>query len=124
MLEKRRRKGLRTDVWLKLKKKLYGRWSASAKFGLLVSVFLTDIGCERCPRDPSFLRYVQKGLIIEIHQDDIHIAGPDASLEWIKDMLWGKILMKWSEVTKDGISYSHLKRHRVLTKDGLWASAT
>ncbi len=120
MLEERRRKGLRTDVWLKLEKKPYGRRNASAKYGFLVSVLLTDIGCERCPRDPSFLRHVKQELIIEIHQDDIHIAGPEASLEWIKDMLEGKILVKWSDIIKEGMRYSHLKRHRVLAKDGLW----
>ncbi len=120
MLEERRRKGLRTDVWLKLKKKHYGRRNASAKHGLFVSGLLADIGCERCPRDPSFLRHVQKEFIIEIHQDDIHITGPEASLEWIKYMLGGNIPMKWLEVIKEGMRYSHLKRHRVLTKDGLW----
>ena len=84
MLEERRRSGLRTDVWLKLNKKLYGRRNASAKHGLFDSGLLTDIGCERSPRDPSFLRHVQKGLIIEKHQDDIHIAGREASVEWIR----------------------------------------
>ena len=55
---------------------------------------------------------------MELHQDDVHVAGPPKELEKFSKDLGKNVKMKWSPVLLPGMRYSHLKNFRVIYPDG------
>lgn len=108
------------DTLFVLHKKLYGRRSASAAYGDFVAKKASDLGLSRSQREPCFYRDERTGLIVGIHQDDLHVAGREAGIVQFHATLSRDISLKRSPIIKETTRYAHLKRERLMMKDGTW----
>lgn len=68
-----------TKVVCLLRKKLYGERDAAAEFGDVVASVLLNLGFELCPQQPQFYIHRAAEVPAEVHQGDVHVAGPDQS---------------------------------------------
>ena len=114
--------GSPTVTW-RLKKQLYGRRKASQKFQEYVSKVLQTHGFERCEMMPQFHKHVERGIVLELHQDDFHAVGDAADLCWMRDQVKKNLMIKASQPIgpvfgNETLVYSHLRCERILTKDG------
>ena len=71
----------------------------------------------RCVECPCFFRS-ETGVVIELHMDDFHGAGPVEACNEIIAKLKLHLKLKVSLLMEPGVRYQHLRRHRVRTKDG------
>ena len=54
----------------------------------------------------------------EVHQDDVHAAGPEDGLYKLMKMVDQKLKMKWSKLIGPGERYSFLKNNRLVQELG------
>ena len=114
-----RKKGLDDDVVMVLLKKLYGERTASVRFEeFFSSILVEELGFDRCAAQPQFYIHRATKIALELHQDDIHGAGPPRDLLKFQQDLSEKIRMKWSPLLVNGMRYSHLKNYRVISPEG------
>ena len=118
-----RDQGLDDDVVMVLRKKLYGERDASVEFGDHFAGLFSASDFDRCPQCPQFHFHKAMQVLVEIHQDDIHMAGPDEGLVATKAIVDKQIPMKWSKLLGVGDRYSFLKNHRVVLANGTFLFA-
>lgn len=106
-----------------MRKKLYGERDASVEFGDLFAGVFMQLGFERCPQQPQFYLHRSGKVLADIHQDDVHAAGPDLELVKMMRNVSERIRMKWSELLKVGCRYAFLKNYRTITRDGVFLTA-
>eukprot|EP00971_Amphidinium_carterae_P328184 6459925-Amphidinium_carterae.1 len=103
-----------------LGRKLYGERDASVEFGNLFSSILEGAGLARCDLQPQFYR--KGSLLVELHQDDLHIVGPEEEILEVTREVDKHLTMKWSKPLCAGDRYSFLKTQRVLFEDSVFIS--
>lgn len=107
-----------------LKKKLYGERDARVVFGDLFSSVFMRVGFERSPQQPQLYFHRQRRILTEMHQHDVHAAGPDLDLIKLKKDVGKHIRVKWSGLLGAGISYSFLKPSRTMACSSLLTPST
>ena len=111
-------------VWLLLKQ-LYGRRPAPRKFSDFCSGVLTDkIGMKRCVEVPHMFYCEETEVCLEVHVDDFYAVGPgDAAGNLLKKV--GEYMTLTLEGPYDiGSTFTHLKRVRTVTAEGLYIAAS
>ncbi len=66
---------------------------------------------------PCFFQSLS-GVVIELHMDDVHGAGPLVACNKIIEQLKKRLRLKVSPPLEPEVRYQHLRRHRVRTQDG------
>ena len=97
-----------------LDKKLYGERDASVEFNEFVVSIYDEGGLSRCPQSPQFFYHPTTKVFAEVHQDDVHAAGPEDGLYKLMKMVDQKLKMKWSKLIGPGERYSFLKNNRLV----------
>eukprot|EP00971_Amphidinium_carterae_P313310 6226455-Amphidinium_carterae.1 len=105
-----------------LSRKLYGERDASTEFGDLFTEVLEGAQFVRSMLQPQFYKH-PGGVVAELHQDDIHMVGPDELLLDVSREIDKRLTMKWSKLLTVGDKYSFLKQQRVVTEDGVFLCA-
>ena len=103
-----------------LDRRLYGERDASVEFNDFQADIYEDIGFERCPQQPQFYFNRTTSVLAEIHQDDVHAAGPDDGLRRMMDLIGSRLMMKWSDLIGPGQRYSFLKNNRLVLPEGVF----
>ena len=71
----------------------------------------------RCVECPCFFQSL-KGVVIELHMDDFHGAGPLEACSEIIERLKQLLKLKVSPLLEPEVRYQHLRRHRVRALEG------
>jgi hypothetical protein len=113
----------RPTIW-KLHKVLNGRRAGAQWWLDLVQKVLTDMGFEQHAALPFFYVHRLQGLTIEVHMDDFYGTGPTTAIAWFRDEI-GKANWTTKHFNVHGTQkaeYTHLRRHRRRTNEGIWIS--
>eukprot|EP00434_Breviolum_minutum_P036168 symbB.v1.2.032038.t1/scaffold3793.1/size50245/2 len=116
-LSRQEEKGLPTDVMWKLKKEWYGRRVAGTRWVEFIAEIVVGEGFQRCSVAPWFFHHPGKRIAMEIHMDDMYGCGPRGEIEEFLKAVHKKVKMK-SQVHDKDSTWTHLKRKRVLNKNG------
>ncbi len=109
---------LPSDVTWRLRKQLPGRRTAGQRWVDHAAALLTDeLGMIRCVECPCFFQSLN-GVVIELHMDDFHGAGPLEACNEIIEKLKQHLRLWVSPLLEPEVRYQHLGRHRVRTQEG------
>eukprot|EP00971_Amphidinium_carterae_P015370 303622-Amphidinium_carterae.1 len=83
------------------------------------SVTLLNAGCERSKAQPQLYKHCELKVLVELHQDDVHLIGCEESVQRLAHAIDERISMKWSRVLEHGskMRFTFLKANRVLFSD-------
>ena len=83
------------EVVMVLKKELYGERSASIRFEEFLSgLLMNELGFEWGYPQPQFYIHRTTKVALELHQEDVHVAGPPKELEKFSMDLGKNVKMK------------------------------
>lgn len=108
-------------VW-RMVRVLFWRRKRPKSWLLFAPRVLRNPGSEQTEVQPCFLREVSRGLLVEVHMDDFHGCGPDASIEWALAELRKNMLLKHCGLLGLRAAYAHLKRNRHRSPQGVLIS--
>eukprot|EP00971_Amphidinium_carterae_P350150 6491406-Amphidinium_carterae.1 len=114
-----RERGIREDMCWRMEKVIYGRRPAATRWVEHASQKLTQRGFLSFAGAPYLFYHKEKEVVLELHMDDYYGTCPESSLAWMERVLGEDIKLK--RFVKHGLEtrYSHLKRERVRTAEGL-----
>ena len=104
------------DVMWRLRNQLPGRRAAGQRWVDHAADLLTDEGMTRCVECPCFFQSLN-GVVIELHMDDFHGAGPLEACSKIIEQLKKHFRRKVSPLLEPEVRHQLLRRHRVMTLD-------
>ncbi|CAK0869723.1 unnamed protein product [Prorocentrum cordatum] len=105
--------GKSTDIYWKLKRQLPGRRTAAPGWvEHMAGILMGEMRMARCEMAPQFFYSSETGVVVELHMDDLHMAGPKGALEGFRDELGQHVTFSGGEIHEYGTTYEHLKRLR------------
>eukprot|EP00435_Cladocopium_sp_Y103_P020520 s28_g5.t1 len=108
------------EVW-RLKVEWYGRRIAGQSFVEWAASHLSAEDFKRCLAAPWLFFNSTTGVVMEVHMDDFYATGPLHHLQALEVALKKRIKMKTViHPMEEGVQFSHLKRTRLITKDGIF----
>ncbi|CAK0835553.1 unnamed protein product [Prorocentrum cordatum] len=99
-----------TDIYWRLKKQLPGRRKAAPGWVEHMAGILADeMPMARCEVAPQFFYNSETEVVVELHMDDLRMAGPRGALEGFRDELGQHVTFSGGEIHEYGTTYEHLK---------------
>jgi hypothetical protein len=107
------------SVRWRLRKQLAGRRKAPQKWLDFASSVLDRHDWQRCVAIPYLFRHPATSSVMEVHMDDFHATGPPEFLPELFEDLKSEFLLKTEGPFGVGDTYTHLKRVRTRTSEGV-----
>ena len=108
------------QVW-QLKVEWYGRRIAGQSFVEWAAQHLSEEDFKRCVAAPWLFYNSTTGVVMEVHMHDFYATGPVHHLQALEVASKKRIKMKTViHPMEEGVQFSHLKRTRSITKDGIF----
>ena len=85
-----------------------------------MKIFVGELKMVQCMDQPCFFRDDVNDVVLELHQDDIYVTGPEEGLKIFVEQITKRVTMKVSTLLGVGTRYAHLKAGRVRTEDGIY----
>ncbi|CAK0865232.1 unnamed protein product [Prorocentrum cordatum] len=118
-LDRLQAEGKSTDIYWKLKRQLLGRRTAAPGWvEHMAGILMDETRLARCEMAPQFFYNSETEVVVELHMDDLHVAGPGDALEGFRDEVGQHVTLSCGEIHEYGTTYEHLKRLRTRFEHG------
>ncbi|CAK0797434.1 unnamed protein product, partial [Prorocentrum cordatum] len=118
-LDRLQAEGRSTGIYWKLKRQLPGRRTAAPGWVEHMAGILADeMRMARCEVAPQFFYNSEIEVVVGLHMDDLHMAGPRGALEGFRDELGQRVTFSGGEIHEHGTTYEHLERLRTRLEHG------
>ncbi|CAK0847992.1 unnamed protein product, partial [Prorocentrum cordatum] len=84
----------------------------------MAGILTDEMRMTRCEVAPQFFYNSETEVVVELHMDDLHMAGPRGALEGFRDELGQRVTFSGGEIHEHGTTYEHLKRLRARFEHG------
>ncbi|CAK0881954.1 unnamed protein product, partial [Prorocentrum cordatum] len=118
-LDRLQAEGKSTDIYWKLKRQLPGRRTAAPGWvEHMAGILMDEMRMARCEMAPQFFYNSETEVVVQLHMDDPHMAGPRDALEGFRDEMGQHVTFSGGDLHEYGTTYEHLKRLRTQFEHG------